>query len=434
MHSFPARLVLVFLFSIILQLAYGQASTNEPYSRYGFGILEPNYFGNSRAMGGVSAGLREDNTLNIANPASYPSIRVTTLESGFKAKFISLRGNSAKENSSNASYSYIALGIPLSPKWTTVLALVPYSNLGYNQVLNGTDPFLGATSTIYAGQGGLSQAFMGHGFVLVKGLSLGFNLGYVFGNIQNSQSLQFLRAGGFTSDTLYDGRISSTTQFGGFNFEYGAQYSTIIHKQNKFTIGYNGSYGNTIISREKDYITRYRTDIRGNEGVLDTVLQNNQVPSYTYLPIRNAIGFSYKIKNKFLVAGDFDYDIYTGVVYNGANPGFRNNWKAAVGAQYTPDLTSVSNYFDLLDYRAGLYYNQTNLIVHQKGITQYGLTFGVGVPLRQYTQNQLAAKVNLSFDIGQMGTVEASNVRQRFVNVHLGFVLNQLWFNRYRYQ
>jgi hypothetical protein len=433
MHNFPAKVFLVFLFTLSARLLFAQAIINDPYSRYGFGTLQPNYFGQSLSMGGVSAAMRDNNNLNVANPASYSGIHITTLESGFKVNFYSLQ-SLVKEKSVNSSYSYLALGLPLSPKWGMTLGLVPYSNVGYIQSLAGSDPLLGPTTSIYSGQGGLTQAFMGHGFSFIKGLSLGFNVGYVFGNIQTSQSLQFQNAIGNISDTVYNSRTTTTLQFGGFNFEYGMQYTYNFTKDKSLTIGYNGTYSNSIITRENDFIQRYTSNTKGNEVILDTVLTTPKPQSYSYLPSKNAVGLSYRVRNQWLVAADFDYDFYNRVIYNGANPGFQNNIRGAVGAQYTPDITSVSNYLDLIDYRIGFTYGKTYLKIHDQNINNVAFTFGLGVPLKQYTQNQLGAKVNLSFEIGRIGTITSSDVLQKYFNVHIGFVLNQLWFYRYRYQ
>ncbi len=428
MHNSLVKVLLVFLLSFFTKFAFSQANTNEPYTRFGYGILQPNYFGQSRGMGGVSAALREENLINIANPASYSAIRITTLESGLQLKFISLRAFNSKETSFNGQFSYLAMGFPLSPRWSMVLAIVPYSNIGYKQVLDNIIPVLGPQKAIYSGEGGLTQAFMGHGFTIAKGLSIGFNAGYVFGNIESSQSTVFL------NDTVYNARISSTQQLGGFNFEYGAQYNFRTNKDSKFTVGYDGAYGNAIITREKLFTDRFTSNIRGNERSLDTITSKAQPPKASFLPTKNSLGISYKFQNKLLLATEINYDIYSSVVYNGLNAGFRDAWRVAVGGQYTPDITSVSNYWDLVDYRAGISYGKTNLRIHQQDIDQYALTFGLGLPLRSYTQSQVSSKINIGFEIGQLGSVTAANVLQKYFNVHIGFVLNQLWFNRYRYQ
>ena len=51
---------LVWMMSVELM---AQTSTNSPYTRYGFGQLSDQNFGNSQAMGGISYGLR--NGLNV---------------------------------------------------------------------------------------------------------------------------------------------------------------------------------------------------------------------------------------------------------------------------------------------------------------------------------------------------------------------------------
>ena len=45
-----------------------QTSTNSPYTRYGFGQLSDQSFGNSQAMGGISYGLRNGLQVNASNP------------------------------------------------------------------------------------------------------------------------------------------------------------------------------------------------------------------------------------------------------------------------------------------------------------------------------------------------------------------------------
>ena len=51
-----------------------QSGSNSPYSRYGFGQLSDQSFGNSKAMGGIAYGLRNGYQINAANPASYSAV------------------------------------------------------------------------------------------------------------------------------------------------------------------------------------------------------------------------------------------------------------------------------------------------------------------------------------------------------------------------
>ena len=70
--------VLVLLTVSILQ-GYGQDNIGTPYSVYGFG-LQPDNIGPYSAMGGVSAGLRDNYNINYLNPASYTALSVRPLQ------------------------------------------------------------------------------------------------------------------------------------------------------------------------------------------------------------------------------------------------------------------------------------------------------------------------------------------------------------------
>ena len=68
------RLISICLFCIFAATAMAQYGTNSPYTRYGFGQLSDQSFGNSKAMGGIAYGLRNGLHINAANPASYSAV------------------------------------------------------------------------------------------------------------------------------------------------------------------------------------------------------------------------------------------------------------------------------------------------------------------------------------------------------------------------
>lgn len=51
------RLISASILLTVTGLAVAQTSTNSPYTRYGFGQLADQNFGNSKAMGGIAYGL-----------------------------------------------------------------------------------------------------------------------------------------------------------------------------------------------------------------------------------------------------------------------------------------------------------------------------------------------------------------------------------------
>ena len=61
------RLISASILLTVTGLAVAQTSTNSPYTRYGFGQLADQNFGNSKAMGGIAYGLRNGYQINVIN-------------------------------------------------------------------------------------------------------------------------------------------------------------------------------------------------------------------------------------------------------------------------------------------------------------------------------------------------------------------------------
>ena len=72
------RLINTCLLWLVATIAIAQTSSNSPYTRYGFGELSDQHFGNSKAMGGIAYGLRNGYQINAANPASYTKTNMET--------------------------------------------------------------------------------------------------------------------------------------------------------------------------------------------------------------------------------------------------------------------------------------------------------------------------------------------------------------------
>ena len=55
------------LLTMVTGMAIAQNNTNSPYTRYGYGDLSDQSFGNSKAMGGIAFGLRDGAQINPLN-------------------------------------------------------------------------------------------------------------------------------------------------------------------------------------------------------------------------------------------------------------------------------------------------------------------------------------------------------------------------------
>ncbi|MGV3686068.1 MAG: hypothetical protein ACO1NS_10610 [Daejeonella sp.] len=424
----------IFLFTLLIvgTSATAQTTSSSPYSQFGLGDLKGALLPQTRAMGGISMGYRKPglyDNINIANPASYSTLILTTFDVGASGDLRRLSNASGKgARQFNSTLSHITFGVPVSKSSALSFGLVPYSDLGY-QFKNSAVLDTNNVEYVYGGEGGVSKAYLGYGFKLGKNLSLGFNAGYLFGSLKENRSIDFL-----DKTTGYDlAAFNSRTQYqhsiGGFSFDLGAQYSANLSDQTKLILGYTANTGNEINSRSDVVTTRYRRNLQGDElAVSDSTYYFKGAKSKINMPLTHTAGFAFEKTNSWLIGADISYSKWSDYSEANVNGGLNDSYGVAVGGQITPDATSISNYWQLVDYRLGLKYDRTFIKISDNDIKQYALTFGFGFPLP--SNRSSFYKINLSTEIGKRGTVKNNLVRDNYVNINLGFTLNDKWFQK----
>ncbi|MHB1176812.1 MAG: hypothetical protein ACYCZO_00610 [Daejeonella sp.] len=420
----------IFLLALLAVGVASQAQTTStsPYSQFGLGDLKGSFLPQNRAMGGLSMGVRKPgvyNNINLANPASYSTLALTTFDIGasMDLRKLSKSGISGK-NQFNSTLSHITFAIPVSRSSAVSFGLVPYSNLGY-QFKNSTKVDTTKIDYIYEGEGGVSKAYAGYGFKIGKNLSLGLNIGYLFGSLKQNRAIEFPGdASAFNSRTQYQKSV------GGLSFDYGLQYSATLNDQTKLILGYAGNAGKDLNSRNDVVTTRFKKNpLNGDDlGIADSSFFSQGADTRISMPLTHTAGFAFEKSNSWLIGADVSYSKWSDYRDGNLNPGLNNSYGIVVGGQLTPDLTSVSNYWKLVDYRLGLKYDKTFVRISDTDIKQYALTFGFGFPLP--SNRSSFYKINLSTEIGKRGTEKNNLVRDRYININLGFTLNDKWFQK----
>lgn len=407
--------------------AAAQVTNSSPYSQFGLGDLKGSFLPQNRAMGGLSMGIRKPglyDNINLANPASYSSIELTTFDIGasMDLRKLSKSGVSGK-NQFNSTLSHITFGIPVNKFSAISFGLVPYSDLGY-QFKNSGLVDTNRVEYIYGGEGGISKAYLGYGFRINKNLSLGFNVSYLFGSLKENRAFEFVNdLNAFNSRTQYKQSVS------GLSFDYALQYSANLSEQTKLILGYTGNAGNDLNSSNNIVTTRYRKNIQGEEqAAADSTFFFEGAKNTIKMPMTHTAGFAFEKTNAWLIGADLSYSKWSDYREGSINPGLNNSLGLAVGGQVTPDASSINSYFKLVDYRLGFKYDKTFVNINDTDINQYALTFGFGFPLPR--NRATFYKINFSAELGQRGTESNNLVRDRFVNINLGFTLNDKWFQK----
>lgn len=421
-------------------MAQSTATTSSPYSKFGLGDIIPEALPQSIGMGGIGTAVNRIsgyNNINVVNPASYGAIGFTTIDAGIYSNIVSLN-QTGQPSSTNGNFrlSHVAFAIPVSKRSALSFGLLPYSQMGYNykQTLSkgfgtGSPADTNAVNYIYNGDGGLSKAYLGYGFGLGKHLLIGANVAYIFGNLQQYSSTEIPALYG----TL-NSRVEQSNAVGGLTYDYGVQYSFDFgdQKQKHLILGYSASANSRITTTSSYIVSHYTYDASGNQNLaIDSVINQQGAKSKIQLPQINHFGISFQNDLKFLIGADYTMGKWSNLTISGANAGFQDSKTLNVGGQFTPSINALHNYFARTDYRLGFIYDQTYLNLNNTNIKRYAVTVGLGLPLAP--NNLSFYKVNFSAEIGQRGTLTNGLVKENYVNLHLGFTLNDKWFQRYKF-
>jgi hypothetical protein len=76
-----------------------------------------------------------------------------------------------------------------------------------------------------------------------------------------------------------------------------------------------------------------------------------------------------------------------------------------------------------VSYRAGVSYKQTYLKFDNQQINDYGITFGVGLPI--YRSN---STINVAVEFGRRGTTNNNLVLENYTKLNMSVNLYDLWF------
>lgn len=411
--------------------AAAQTTSSSPYSQFGLGDLKGNYLPQQRGMAGISMGFRKPgpyDNINFANPASYSSLALTTFDIGASGTLRKLsKADVSGSTQFNGTLSHINFGIPVSRTSAISFGLNPYSDLGYN-FRNEAQVDTTDIQYVYSGEGGLSKAYMGYGIRFGRNFSVGLNVGYLFGNLEQSRALETKDLTGFNSRTEYQNSI------GGLSFDYGLQYSADLNPTTKLIIGYAGNAGKDIKSRRDVVTTRYRREYNPTDNdtlelaVVDTTFYSKGSKMTLKMPMSHTVGFAFEKTNKWLFGADVSYTKWSEFREGAADPSLNNSLGIAVGGQITPDIESIDSYWKMVDYRFGFKYDKTFININNNDITQKAITLGMGFPLP--SNRSSFYKLNISAELGVRGSHDNNLVRDKFVNIHLGFTLNDRWFQK----
>lgn len=432
---------------------------NSPYSRFGLGDLTPSSNINTRGMGGISAAYSDVISVNFNNPATYSQFQ-TFLEQRSKrvsqarvvldvgvniANRTLIAPNTAERfSTTDLLFSYVQVGLPIRKNWGMSFGIRPLSRIGYtinrSEVLFDpiTNQRIDSSLTQFRGSGGSYLPSIGTGFGQNIGknsvISAGFNVGYLFGNRENTTLRSLI------NDTIlyYSSDHTTKTSFGKLFFNAGLLFTDTISRGKNYTVlkvGVSGNWRQTL-NASQDVLRQTFTRGSANEILqIDSVYQNDGVKGEIVYPASYKAGFTLQRTNEnlsgWLIGADFTQNKWSQFRNYGQMDSVQDNWMLSVGGQFSP--RPRANFFSRVAYRFGFFTGPDYIKVQNK-LPQLGFSFGMGLPVANY--NPLSrgqyTQINVALEYGKRGNND-NLLKENLFRVSVGLNFTDLWFGKRKY-
>jgi hypothetical protein len=427
------------------------AQDNSAYSRYGLGNLYPRMNVINRGMGGVSAAYSDIFSINYNNPASYAGFQVfqeqrskkvssarVILDAAvnFDSRKLAEPNTTRSFTANDILFSHVYVGVPIRKNWGMSFGIRPLSRVGYNilraeKLTSPSGTAIDSAVTQYTGTGGSFLPTIGTGFG-TNNFRVGVNIGYLFGK----KELTTRRA--FLSDTAEYAASNHTTNtnYGSLFYTVGTQWLVDLSKTSVLRIGASGNWKQTLSGTQDVLRQTYTRNTAGQEIRVDSVFQQDDIEGNVVYPATYTAGFMLDFAPGQRTRGwnigvDYAAGKWNDYRFFGAQDLVQNNWELRFGAQITPSETAIQN-GKLKSYRFGFFTGRDYVKVGND-LPVYGFTFGLGLPLRNYSRlSNQASVLNFGLEYSRRGN-DKNLIKEDLFRLSLGLNFTDFWFGKRKY-
>lgn len=430
------------LFVLTLFIAFPLSAQNDaynafsPYSMYGIGDISKQGTAYNKSMGGVGIAARDKRNVNILNPAAVTARE----EKSFMADFGVAQGNryyaQHDMKSSNNTFNFydFVISFPVYKSLAMYAGVTPYSDLGYEMTSKVTDPSViastGVITNTVQGYGGMTNIFIGAGYEVIKGLSVGVEGQYYFGNLHKTNDFEM---GNSTYRNISSGFNMNLNAFTG---KFGVQYERKLTQNISAIVGATYRVSTSLRGNVERYEIQSISSINDStpspRSYIDT-LGRGQVKLAGEL----GVGIALKGGDKWTVEVNYIRSDWSSCGF-GKVPGFASVGNAVfsataaqsvrAGFSIVPNRNDIRYYRKRVTYRAGAYWDQASCKLDGKSINAVGVTMGATLPVFNWSNG-----LTLGVDFGQRGALSGNLVRERYVNFNIGINIFDIWFLKPKY-
>jgi hypothetical protein len=355
--------------------------------------------------------------VEILNPASWTTLELTRIEFSLVLNGVQLSDNSNSALYTDGEFKGFTFAFPISKKLGIGFAsgLLPYSRISYNVVESNTadETHISDYTETYEGDGGLSRLFMGASVKIPFEWIFGATLEYYFGKRTYSSTINFDDQSFLPAEYELDYRST------GFGTTVG------LISQNFASLFNSESISNLRIGVSVNLLSDLDTDTSltiNPTTFADTVFSGK---TQMNVPMRITAGLTFQLSNAYSFNLDYIYQPWSEYSIGGITSSFlRDVNKIGFGFEYKPVSGIGRTSWELIMWRTGVSYEQTQYIINGTGINQISVFAGLTFPLG------FGDSLDLGLEFSQRGTLDSNLIEENFFRINIGLSFGELWFQR----
>lgn len=410
------RIIGIIILLTVSSLHLVAQTNNSPYSILGIGDIDDNYYNRTSGLANTGIAYRSDRFLINNNPASFSALgnQVFFGEIGVKGAIVNYYGsgvNPANNQSSDITFKRLVIATKILKHWGSSAGLLPYSSQNYEfntpLIVQGT--YGEVLNQYYQGSGGINKVYFANAYDFLNHVSVGVNLSYLFGSLQQKLIYQ---------DLNQNELLSQTTTVGMTNFyvDYGLQFYTNIGKKWNFTLG--ATFANKTNLNPISNVVVLASDSTQllNQGSL-------QPTTLTQLPKSYGVGISLSRNRTFTLLADYKYQNWSSLDYSYFNYSLRDSRRFSVGFEISKNKKIYNTQVETKYFQGGFYYNSSYVNAYGQQITDVGGTIGLGVNSKR---TLLAYMISLQYGIKGKNTSQL--IQEKYFNINLTISFGDIFY------
>ena len=408
------KILLIIVFFTFTLNIYG--SGGSIYSRYGIGDLN---FSNSAfklSMGGVGTSLITMNEVNINNPATLFNVKNTRFNAGLVTNLSFIDDGLENALYSNTQFSGFNIAFPVKETMgiSFMLGMNPYSTVNYDVNVEAKQVGNNILNERFIGSGGMSKIFFGASYLLPLEFAIGATFDYYTGHIEYSSSIDYKN-----NPDLTNSFFINEYKYKGLGTTLGIESPNIAKLFDSKTFN-DIRFG---IAYEMSGDINTDTSLIGVTSFGDNTFESNEV--FTKIPKKISAGLNILVNENYLIVADYLFQSWSKYELNGVkSTNLRDLSRYSIGFQVGEQSKRFASFWELIKYRGGLSYEQSQYQINGEGINQIGFHAGISFPLG------LENTIDVGLMYGIRGTKDSNLAKENIFQASFSLNFGELWFVR----